>query len=189
MGGAELYQLEDRAEQGKREGVGKGQREWRNPQPHPTSPTKGQREHLWDCRRSSYMVPWPDPERRCHVYKVWGLAWNEEPTVGVSSDVVGRELSCWDSLVSCKERLEAGHLCAPGDLVQPGVGEGLNYRHAVRRDGECREEFWGWMDSAGWDNHKWWNMAPRGRGGNGALTTVFCCLAHGRRPNLLAGRE
>lgn len=51
--------------------------------------------------------------------------------------------------MSCKERLEAGHLCAPCDLVQLGVGEGLNYRIAVRRDEECSEEFLRWMDSAG----------------------------------------
>lgn len=73
---------------------------------------------------------------------------SEEPAVDVSSEVVGKELNCRET-AWCHARRGWGQdtcvFCVT--VVQPGVDGGLNYRHTMRRNGECSEEFLRWMES------------------------------------------
>lgn len=76
-------------------------------------------------------------------------------------------------------------------VVQPGVDERLNYRHAMVRGGGAERNF-----RDGWDLQNrittgLWNMAPRGRAKDRAVTIASRCLAlsRGSSLNLLAGNE
>lgn len=102
---------------------------------------------------------------------------SEEPTAGVNSDAVGTELSCRETAWCHARRGQGQDACVPrATVVQPGVDEGLNDRHAIGRGGECSEEFLNGWNLQNERTTELWNMAPRGGAKNRDVTAVSCAL-------------